>query len=317
MTPEISIIVPAFNEEKYISRCLDSILSQTYSDFEVLCIDDGSTDSTYKIITEYSEKDSRIIPLKNRGKGVSDARNFGVENSNGKYIGFVDSDDFIQPQMFEFLHKTIINENADMAICGCKRTGIQENKSFEYSCNRCTCKDLINSGKIDSFLCIYTKLIKSEFIKNKISFDKFRIGEDTLFSSKLWTSVNNVYFVDLPLYNYFTNPDGVFSSNLSSEKWLDQLNTHYMAYQNFKKIGDSFTSHWFLENGMKFLLSYKMFADNSDKIKSEIKALYKKYFKEYRKNKSISLFNKIYVFISYHFSLLYKIRRKMKDKTIK
>ena len=101
MSPKISIIIPSYNEEKNIFRCLDSVMNQTFSDFEVLCVDDGSNDKTFDIIKKYSEKDSRIIPMKNPNKGVSSARNFGIENAKGDYIGFVDSDDFIQPQMYE------------------------------------------------------------------------------------------------------------------------------------------------------------------------------------------------------------------------
>ena len=117
MAPKISIIIPSFNEEKNISRCLDSVLNQTFTDFEVLCVDDGSTDKTYEIIEAYSKKDSRIIPLKNPNKGVSSARNFGIDNSNGEYIGFVDSDDFIQPQMYEFLYRAVTENNCDFSVC--------------------------------------------------------------------------------------------------------------------------------------------------------------------------------------------------------
>ena len=116
MSPKISIIIPSYNEEKNISRCLDSILSQTFSDFEVLCVDDGSNDNTFDIIKEYSKKDNRIIPMKNPEKGVSSARNFGINNANGNYIGFVDSDDFIQPQMYEFLYRAIIENKCDFSV---------------------------------------------------------------------------------------------------------------------------------------------------------------------------------------------------------
>ena len=319
MAPEISIVVPAYNEEKHIARCLDSILAQTFPDFEVLCVDDGSTDKTFDIITEYSKKDSRIVPLKNTGKGVSSARNFGIDNSNGKYIGFVDSDDFIQPQMYEFLYRAITENFGDMAVCGCKRTSIQENLNFDYNSSECSCIDLINENKIDSFLCVWTKLIKKNILGEKVRFKKFKIGEDTLFCSELWTNSEKILFVDIPLYNYYTNPNGVFSNNLSNEKWLDQIKTHYLSYKNFCDYKEKQPSLWFLENGIKFLLSYKLFSkNNKDKNnKAQIKKLYKKYFKEYRNCSDISTANKIYVFISYHFPLLYEVRRKLLDKTIR
>lgn len=319
MAPKISIIVPAYNEEKYISRCLDSILAQTFSDFEVICVDDGSTDNTFTILTEYSEKDSRIIPLKNTGKGVSSARNFGIDNSNGEYIGFVDSDDFIQPQTLEFFFRTFSENKADMVICGCNRTFDISPGYFEYRCRDISCTELINSNNIDSFLCVWTKMVKKELVKDRIFFEKYKIGEDTLFCSNLWINSDCVFYIDLPMYNYFINPDGVFSNNLSNEKWLDQLKTHYQAYLNFKNYKEILVPLWFLENGIKFLLSYKLFSKkNKNKTnREEIKSLYKKYFTEYKKCKSISTANKIYVFISYHFPLLYEVRRKLLDKTIR
>lgn len=319
MAPKISIIVPAFNEEKYIGRCLDSILNQTFSDFEVLCIDDGSTDSTYRIIEEYSEKDSKIIPLKNPEKGVSSARNFGIDNSKGEYICFVDSDDFIQPQTLEFFYKTAFENNTDMVICGCERTSNIQDKNFNYKCCEITCTELINNNKIDSFLCVWTKFIKKEIIKNKIFFENYKIGEDTLFCSNLWTNSEKVYFIDIPLYVYFMNSEGVFSNNLSDEKWINQVETHYLSYKNFVGYKENNISVWFLENGMKFLLSYKLFSKhNKEKNnKKRVKELYKIYFYDYRNSNKISLANKIYVFISYHFPLLYEIRRKLLDKTIR
>lgn len=319
MTPKISIIVPAFNEEKFISRCLESILNQTFKDFEVLCIDDGSTDSTFDIITKYSQADSRIVPLKNTGKGVSSARNLGLDNAKGEYIGFVDSDDFIQPQMYDFLYKSLTENNGDMAICGCKRTGVQNVESFVYSFKKCSASELIEENKIDSFLCIWTKLIKKDVFKNEIRFKKFKIGEDSLFCSDLWVNSSNVLFVDLPLYNYFTNPNGVFRSSLSNEKWLDQIKTHFFAYKNFLNYSEKYPSVWFLENGIKFLLSYRLFSkkNKNKNNETEIKKLYSLYFSEYKNCSDISTANKIYVFISYHFPLIYEIRRKLLDKTIR
>lgn len=319
MAPKISIIVPAYNEEKYIARCLDSILNQTFTDFEVICVDDGSTDNTFNILTEYSKKDSRIIPLKNTGKGVSSARNFGIENSKGEYLGFVDSDDFIQPQMYEFLYKAICENNCDMSICDSKRTGNIFSEYFNYSAKEITCSELLQENKIDSFLCIWTKLVKKDIIKEKIKFENYKIGEDTLFCSNLWINSKTVSFINLPLYIYFVNSEGVFSNNLSDIKWLNQIETHFLSFKNFQSNNEKDASVWFLENGMKFLLSYKLFSKkNKDKNnKLKIKELYKKYYKEYKSCKEISFANKIYVFISYHFPLLYEARRKMLDKTIR
>ena len=143
-SPLISIIVPSFNEEKNIRRCLDSILNQTWNDFEVICVDDNSTDSTFEIIKEYSVKDNRIKAYKNPHKGVSSARNFGISKAEGSYIGFVDSDDFIQPQMYEFLYRAIKENGCKLAVCRYEKTSEFIEKYFEYNCRECKSEEFIS-----------------------------------------------------------------------------------------------------------------------------------------------------------------------------
>jgi glycosyltransferase involved in cell wall biosynthesis len=116
--PEISIIVPVYNVEKYLEKCLKSILHQIFSDFELILIDDGSTDSSGRICDEYLKRDSRIKVFHKENGGLSSARNYGIEKSTGKYIGFVDSDDYIAKDMYEVLYNNLQRENADVSMCG-------------------------------------------------------------------------------------------------------------------------------------------------------------------------------------------------------
>lgn len=115
--PLISIIVPVYNVEKYLKRCVDSILAQTYKNFECILVDDGSTDSSGKLCDEYAAKDDRIVVIHKENMGQGDARNKGIDISGGKYIGFVDSDDWIHPQMYEILVNIARKENTDMTVC--------------------------------------------------------------------------------------------------------------------------------------------------------------------------------------------------------
>ena len=117
----ISIITSAFNTEKYLPFCIDSILSQTYTDLEIILIDDGSVDNTGKICDAYAKKDSHILVFHQNNKGVSDSWNEGVLFARGLYIGFVDADDFIHPRMYEVLYKAIIDTNSDVAYCDFKK----------------------------------------------------------------------------------------------------------------------------------------------------------------------------------------------------
>lgn len=115
---KISLIVPCYNIRKYLPRCIESILAQTYKNLEIILISDGSTDGTDEVIREYAKKDSRIIPIFKQNSGVSDTRNRGLDIATGDYIGFVDGDDYIEPEMYETLLKNAIENNADISHCG-------------------------------------------------------------------------------------------------------------------------------------------------------------------------------------------------------
>lgn len=114
----ISIIVPIYNVDSYLRKCFDSIISQTYSDFELILVDDGSTDDSPKICDEYARKDDRIIVIHKKNGGVSSARNAGLDIAKGKYIGFVDPDDYIVSEMYECMVNAIEKYKSDMVVCG-------------------------------------------------------------------------------------------------------------------------------------------------------------------------------------------------------
>lgn len=324
MSPKISIIIPSYNEEKNISRCLDSILNQTFSDFEVLCVDDGSNDNTFDIIKEYSKKDNRIIPMKNPKKGVSSARNFGISNANGNYIGFVDSDDFIQPQMYEFLYRAIIENKCDFSVCRYKKTTELIEKNFEYKAEKFIPENFVSFNDSEFtinnelvFSAIWTKLISKEFLKN-IKFNNFRIGEDTVFNSQLCSKDYKAVFVDAELYNYYINTQSVSFTELWHEKWFDLLETRFISYDLLKNK-NKLLAAFYLERGMKFLLSYRFNlkgSPNENKFKNPIKKYFKKYYMPFMKCENISLKNKISVPIFFLFPFFYNRFRKMTDKTL-
>lgn len=115
---EISIIVPVYKVEKYLEKCVDSILAQTFTDFELILVDDGSPDNSGTICDEYAKKDPRVKVIHKENGGLSSARNAGIDIAKGKYLGFIDSDDYIADDMYELLYNNIIRENADLSICG-------------------------------------------------------------------------------------------------------------------------------------------------------------------------------------------------------
>ncbi len=119
MEPLISVILPIYNMESYLARSLDSILGNSYQNLEILCVDDGSTDASLDILRGYAEKDSRIVVITKENGGVSSARNAGLDRMTGEFVTFIDPDDFVHPQYFEFLLRTVrVNSAVNIAICG-------------------------------------------------------------------------------------------------------------------------------------------------------------------------------------------------------
>ena len=116
--PKFSIIVPVYNVEDYLERCLDSIISQTFSNIEIICVDDGSTDNSGNICEEYADKEQRISVIHKENEGPAAARNDGLENIQGAYVSFVDCDDWLEPEMYTTMLQALNKEQADIIICG-------------------------------------------------------------------------------------------------------------------------------------------------------------------------------------------------------
>ena len=237
MNPLISIIVPIYNQEKFLPRCLDSVLNQTYGHLEIICVDDGSTDSTAEIIKEYADMDSRVVYCKNIGKSVSAARNLGIEKVSGEYIGFVDSDDFIQPQMYEFMLRAITENCCEMVACGYERVDGTNYRSFDYSARECRTSEFVDMYNFDKIIknemilsSACTKLIKKDFLQKYGRFGNYTVGEDTVFCAGLWVHSKKAILVDLPLYGYYNNPKSVLHKKIDRNK-IDLMKARLDAYR--------------------------------------------------------------------------------------
>ena len=186
---KISVIVPVYNTEKYLNRCIDSILAQTFTDFELLLIDDGSTDSSGKICDDYAAKDSRVKVLHKENGGVSRARNLGIDNAQGEYLSFIDSDDYIRPEMYEKLAKIIDIYGVDLVCSNLEQNGkVLANKTPQ---NRVIDKQEIHYKILPYFTendtlgagGYTTMLIKRSVLeKGSVRFyEDFAFQEDTMF----------------------------------------------------------------------------------------------------------------------------------------
>ena len=201
----VSIIVPAYNAERTINRCIDSILKQSYSNLEIIIINDGSKDSTEEKCMKYI-KNKRIKYIRINNSGVSNARNIGIENSTGTYIMFVDSDDYIEKNMVERLYDNI-NENVDLVICSKNLITINEKISEKIDIASCTIKkeNIIQLYRAKILNPPYCKLYRSEIIKSKsIRFDiSISIGEDLLFNILYLKNITkDIKILNENLYNY-------------------------------------------------------------------------------------------------------------------
>ena len=180
--PVISVIVPAYNVEKYIRECLVSLVEQTFRDIEIVVVNDGSTDKTAQIIDEFARKDNRIKVITQENQGLSSARNRGIEQARGEYISFVDSDDWVDKDFLEKLYNTILKYNADISCASAIRKRKNSEKyRFLYKEEKeyTTLKDKIKICKVPNCCYVWNKLYQKSLIEN-IKFKKGVYFEDML-----------------------------------------------------------------------------------------------------------------------------------------
>ena len=224
MNPLISVIVPIYNAEKYLHRCLDSIVNQTYKNLQIILIDDGSEDESSKICDEYKEIDNRIIVIHKENSGVSDSRNIGLDKSEGEYIGFVDADDYIEPSMYEKLYKSIIQYNAD--ICCCGYTQEFDKYFYEKNTERIvsydSCADILDAYlRQDKYSGIgdgnWNKLFTRRIIEN-IRYSKYANGEDVLFQFNCFITCKKLVCIPDLLYHYVCNDESASNGKFTESK---------------------------------------------------------------------------------------------------
>ena len=223
----VSVIIPAYNIEDYIGRCLDSIISQTYKNLEIIVVDDGSRDYTGEILDNYAKKDRRIKVIHKENGGVSSARNKGIEAAEGDYIGFIDGDDLIESEMYKTLVDLLEEENADIAHCGYQmvfpdridyyhNTGKKKIQTTEEGL-----KDLLSGEMIEPGLV--NKLYKKELIKNCRLNETVKINEDLLMNYQLFKLSQKSVYYDITPYSYMIRSSSATGANSLITKREDSL----------------------------------------------------------------------------------------------
>lgn len=234
---KFSIIVPVYNVEKYLEDCLDSILKQTYDDFEVIVVNDGSTDNSQKVIDNYAKRDNRIKAFKKKNGGVSDARNYGISKAKGEYFIFVDSDDTINDKLLEKLDKEIKKyDEIDLIKYQLQMTDKEPQLEFNTF-------DLLNGEeafleliKDDLFVSPVTYAYRLEYFRNKkFKYEVGRIHEDFGLTPLIVISANKVSAIDYVGYNYIVRENSIMTNN-SNERLIKKNEDTLFFYDNMMKF---------------------------------------------------------------------------------
>ncbi len=240
---KVSIIVPVYNCEKYIKKCIESIIVQTYKDWELILIDDGSKDDSLRICKQYSKKDSRIIVLTQKNKGSGLARNYGIDKSTGEYIMFCDSDDFLSNNAIKKFIELALEGKWDLIISGYNEFKYLSNGNIKLCGeNIAMNKEIFSQEEARNFYielhekylnqAPWAKLYKSNIVKeNKVYFGDFRRCQDTVFNIKYYEYVKTIKIVNDKLYNYQTPNGNIYISKFPSNmidirKEIDSLITN-------------------------------------------------------------------------------------------
>lgn len=311
---KISIIVPVYNTEKYLSKCLNSLIKQTYKDIEIIVVNDGSKDKSLEIAKKIAKQDNRIKVFNKENGGLSSARNFGIEKASGEYIGFVDSDDYIKENMFEILYNMIKEANAKIAICGWYLVEDNQIRTCNFKCKKLVLNDeqaidmLLNHVSFDNFAC--NKLFHRALFKDVI----FPVGELLEDLSTIYKLIHEakVIVVDSnPLYYYVLHSNSI-TSNLYKQVNPDSFkvfeNRKNSLLSLYPKLSNKIKSNYFTASRNYFTIS----------IHSSIrdKKFEKKMIKEMRKNiyyvwydKSIPFRVKVSSTVISIFPYLFKVRK--------
>lgn len=250
--PQVSIIVPVYNVQNYIERCLNSLVNQTFKDIEIITINDGSTDKSLELLNKYAKEDIRVSVIDLGDEGVSYCRNLGIEKANGKYIMFVDSDDWIDSSMVEVMYKKAEENKLDLVMCSYIREFKDHSKEKIFNLpqeiiykedkvkNELLRKlvgpikeELSNPEMLDALGTVWGKLYRADILKeNKIKFvDLKEIGsaEDTLFNIFTFNYLKKVMFLNKSMYHYWRdNPKSVTSQY--NPKLKEQRKVFFQVY---------------------------------------------------------------------------------------
>lgn len=308
----VSVIVPIYNVEQYLSQCIDSILNQTYTNLEIILVDDGSPDSCPQICDEYAAKDARVRVIHKPNGGLSDARNTGIDASTGDWLVFVDSDDYIAPDMIASLYDAVIKHNAQMALCEVVR--FSDDPDYrpavwkKLTSEILTGADVLKRGSFGPVYVVAWNKIYAKQLWNDIRYPLGRIHEDEFVAHHLYGSCNKVVCIPNALYYYRQNPNGIMGQkyNIARLDYFDALDDRFNYYQQ-NALSEYIASVQYYYICL-LLNSYFLFEDNSaarPKLK-QFRRKARRYKSAYLRSRKEPITSKIALLIFLYCLPLYK-----------
>lgn len=298
MKPAISIIVPVYNVELYIRECLDSILTQTFRNFEVILVNDGSTDQSAEICDEYAQKDTRVKVVNKKYGGVSSSRNVGVKLAQGNYIGFVDSDDRIDENMYKELYELCIHTNSDISICKLGReingeliNKIEEELIKKEMSNTEAMRELFKGILYRFSLC--NKLFRKSCFED-ITFPEGRIHEDLSTTYKIFANCNRAIFTNYIGYIYVKRENSILTKKFDEKRldafigWGEILPFMSSKYPQLSREFLSCFVYGCVDN-VNYILNQVENLDDQKKYLRSIQLQVRKYFRKILTNKILSI----------------------------
>ena len=242
MKPKVSIIIPVYKVEKFLTRCLDSVIGQTLKEIEIILVDDGSPDNCGRICDEYAAKDKRVIVIHKKNAGVSAARNSGLEVATGEFVGFVDSDDYVAPTMFEDMYRQAVLADAEMAICqfaitdGVTDELVHRSSGDDFNVLKFDNKkafELIADFSCPVQVTVWNKLFRRELVQNSYFDTSKRMAEDLEFLMRALFKSKTVVYVPYALYAYYAQREGAATFHADhSIAWYLEQNSNITAIMN-------------------------------------------------------------------------------------
>ncbi len=281
--PKVSIIVPVYNVEEYLPKCLDSLVTQTLSDIEIICVNDGSTDNSLQILEQYARDDFRIKIVNQSNSGIGVVRNNALDLAQGEYIGFVDSDDWVSEKMFEILYSTAKKFDCDFveeSFYSFKNGNVQKCDITNLPVNK-----VFNSKDIENYIfsspkVVWNKLFKTSFIKNNnIRFMETSRDEDVIFTVLCRALAKKIVYIDCPAYYYRHKNYVILGSNFKDSNNYTQyskiMREMLISYGIFEQVESEFYS-----SDIVSYRPWRLSRDEAKKLMNELKLfLPDKYYK--------------------------------------